>query len=145
MIRIQENNAEAGKQAIIANLIQNNAEKSPWLKAHGSGIVAHNFLAYADQQQIGGATGLVQYDWYFLELLQVDAAFQKQGVGRQLMQAVETFATDQHLTGIRLETWQFQARGFYEKLGYQVWGEIKDCPPGTITYCLEKRLISSES
>ena len=27
-----------------------------------------------------------------------------------------------------METWNFQARGFYEKNGYNVFGEIKDCP-----------------
>lgn len=45
---------------------------------------------------------------------------------------------DINQTGIRMETWDFQARGFYEKNGYNVFGEIKDCPPGTICYFLKK-------
>ena len=28
---------------------------------------------------------------------------------------------------------------FYKKLGYIVWGEFKDCPPGTIHYYLYKK------
>ena len=46
----------------------------------------------------------------------------------------------EHLTGIRMETWDFQAKGFYEKNGYSVFAEIKDCPPGTIDYYLKKEL-----
>lgn len=37
-----------------------------------------------------------------------------------------------------METWDFQAKGFYEKNGYTVFAEIKDCPPGTICYFLKK-------
>ena len=42
------------------------------------------------------------------------------------------------LVGIRMGTWNFQAKLFYEKLGYKVFGEIKDCPPNTIHYDLKK-------
>ena len=35
-------------------------------------------------------------------------------------------------------TWDFQAKEFYEKLGYEVFGKIKDCPPDTIHYDLKK-------
>lgn len=37
-----------------------------------------------------------------------------------------------------METWNFQARGFYEKNGYVVFAEIKNCPPGTVDYYLKK-------
>ena len=37
-----------------------------------------------------------------------------------------------------METWDFQARGFYEKNGYIVFAEIKNCPPRTIDYYLKK-------
>ncbi|MCH4056943.1 MAG: GNAT family N-acetyltransferase [Lactobacillaceae bacterium] len=145
MIEIRLGNNEANKKAIIKNLIANNAQKSPWLKQHGSSLTEHDFFIFADQQLIGGAVGVSQYNWYFLELLQINEAYQKQGLGRKLLLAIENFATAQNLTGIRMETWNFQARGFYEKLGYQVCGEIKDCPPGTVTYTLQKRLISIEN
>lgn len=145
MITIRQDNNENNKNTIIKNLITSNAQKSSWLKQHGSGLTERNFFAFDDQQLVGGAVGVIQYNWYFLELLQVDPAYQKQGIGRQLLTTIEDFATTKRLTGVRVETWDFQARGFYEKCGYTVWGEIKDCPPGTVTYCLQKRLTSSES
>lgn len=32
----------------------------------------------------------------------------------------EKFAIKEKLTGVRMETWNFQAKGFYEKNGYKV-------------------------
>jgi ribosomal protein S18 acetylase RimI-like enzyme len=37
-----------------------------------------------------------------------------------------------------LDTFSFQARGFYEKLGYTVFGEIENHPPGHSRFFLRK-------
>lgn len=66
--------------------------------------------------------------------------YRKRNVGTNLIRKIEEFAKVGHLTGIRMETWDFQAKGFYEKKGYSVFAEIKDCPPGTINYYLKKEL-----
>ena len=59
-------------------------------------------------------------------------------MGTNLIKKIEEFAIKEHLIGVRMETWDFQARGFYEKNGYIVFAEIKNCPPGTIDYYLKK-------
>jgi hypothetical protein len=41
---------------------------------------------------------------------------------------------------MRTETLSFQARPFYEKLGYKLFGELVDYPKGHTTYCLVKKL-----
>ena len=56
-----------------------------------------------------------------------------------LIHYIENFALEKNLlVGVRMGTWDFQAKEFYEKLGYEVFGEIKDCPPDTIHYDLKK-------
>ncbi len=55
------------------------------------------------------------------------------------MKQVEDYVKETKLIGIRLETWDFQAKGFYEKLGYNMYASIEDCPPGTINYFFKKR------
>ena len=47
------------------------------------------------------------------------------------------------MTGIWLDTFSFQARRFYEKLGYVVFGELPDYPAGHSRYFLQKRLGAS--
>jgi hypothetical protein len=41
---------------------------------------------------------------------------------------------------VKLETFSFQARGFYEKCGYKVVGQLDDCPPGQRFYWMYKAL-----
>ena len=54
-----------------------------------------------------------------------------------------------HLRGCRhayLDTFDFQALGFYQKLGYELFGHLDDYPPGHTKYFLQKRrLVDSES
>jgi hypothetical protein len=38
-----------------------------------------------------------------------------------------------------LDTFSFQARPFYEKLGYEVFGQLEDYPRGHSRYFLQKR------
>lgn len=39
-----------------------------------------------------------------------------------------------------METWNFQAKGFYEKLGDKVYATFEDCSPGMVDYFLRKRI-----
>jgi len=39
-----------------------------------------------------------------------------------------------------LDTFDFQAKGFYEKLGYTVFGVLEDCPEGHNRYYMSKKL-----
>lgn len=62
------------------------------------------------------------------------------GYGRQLLEAAEEEARTQGCRGVHLSTHSFQARPFYEKLGYQIVGEIPDHPEGYSLFFLTKAL-----
>ena len=42
-----------------------------------------------------------------------------------------------------LDTYEFQARGFYERLGYSGFGQLDDYPPGFVRYFMKKALAST--
>ncbi len=88
---------------------------------------------------IGGALGGSSYGWMVIDLLWLPQALRRDGLGRQVMLAAEREAMARHCIGIRLDTFSFQARGFYEKLGYSVFGTLPDHPPGHTRYWLAKR------
>ncbi len=52
----------------------------------------------------------------------------------------EQEARDRGYAGVFLDTFTFQARPFYERLGYSVFATIEDYPPGHSRFMLSKRL-----
>ena len=88
----------------------------------------------------GGLWGLSGFRWLFVQYLAVPPAMKGQGHGRALMLAAEEEARRLGCIGIWLDTFSFQARGFYEKLGYGVFGQIDDYPPGEARFFLSKRI-----
>ena len=63
-----------------------------------------------------------------------------QGAIDKLMAEAERYARSKGFRFMRTETVDFQAKPFYEKLGYEVFGQLADFPAGHTTYCLVKRL-----
>ena len=57
------------------------------------------------------------------------------------MQKAEQIALEHGCVGVWLDTFAFQARPFYEKLGYTCFGQIDDHPRGSARYFLQKRLV----
>lgn len=80
-------------------------------------------LKASDGGTIGGLWGRSAYEWLFIELLFIPEELRGTGLGRTLMQQAEQVARDRHCTGVWLDTFAFQALGFYQKLGYTVFGE----------------------
>ncbi|WP_109806581.1 GNAT family N-acetyltransferase [Sphingosinithalassobacter portus] len=88
----------------------------------------------------GGLWGSIGYDWMFVDLLVVPEDARGQGLGAALMAEAERIARADGCVGIRLDTFEFQARGFYEKLGFTLFGTIEDHPVGSRRYFLSKRI-----
>lgn len=89
---------------------------------------------------LGGIRACGYWNYCVLELLWLSEETRRSGVGSRLVEAFEEFAALKGFNYIRTETVSFQARPFYEKLGYTVYGELPDFPKGHTTYCLFKEL-----
>jgi GNAT superfamily N-acetyltransferase len=84
----------------------------------------------ADGKLVGGLVGLGFWNGLFIELLWIDEAARRQGIGTALMQAAETEARKKGWEVCFLSTFTFQAPEYYLKLGYEAFGELKGMPPG---------------
>jgi GNAT superfamily N-acetyltransferase len=104
---------------------------------------AHFFLQNDDGEIVGGALGDIWGDWYFLDVLWVDRPLRGQDNGGRLIAAAEQHAIARGCKGFHLDTASFQARPFYEKLGFTVFGTLEDQPVGHTHYLLSKRLRAS--
>src|SRR6516162_5303326 len=83
-----------------------------------------------DGELIGGLSGYSLYGWLCVEVLWVAEPERRQGLGRALMSEVEALALKRRCAGIYLDTFDFQAPGFYEKLGYRKYGQLSNWPGG---------------
>lgn len=100
-----------------------------------------NVILYDDEQYIQG--GLLAHTWFGtldIHYLWIDEAHRQHGTGRQLMQQAEEEARSRGCHMAVVDTLSFQARGFYEKLGYRVYGEQDGYAQRFSRYYLAKRL-----
>jgi len=56
------------------------------------------------------------------------------------MVRAEAIAADRGCVGSWLTTFTFQAQGFYEKLGYAVFGTLDNSPGDNVRIFMQKRL-----
>jgi GNAT superfamily N-acetyltransferase len=76
-----------------------------------------------------GVWGSILYGWLFLELLYVAESDRRRGLGSRLLAAVENAAREQGCMGVWLTSYAFQAPGFYQKNGYEAFGELESAAP----------------
>jgi GNAT superfamily N-acetyltransferase len=84
----------------------------------------------AANELFGGLVGLGFWNGLFIDLLWVDEPARRRGIGTALMRAAESEARERGWQVCFLSSWTFQAPGFYRRLGYEPFGELKGMPPG---------------
>lgn len=87
---------------------------------------------------IGGLWGRTAWSWLHTDLVFVPMSLRGQGHGAALVGCAEKEAIARNCRGAWVDTFSFQARGFYERLGYRVVGTIEDQPPGHSRHFLTK-------
>jgi GNAT superfamily N-acetyltransferase len=92
---------------------------------------------------IGGLEGIIGYRWLFIRWLWIDDKHRRGGVGRSLIARAEVLARKHGAIGAWVDTFSFQARPFYEKLGFRLFGTINEYPPGHKRFFLKKRFRRS--
>lgn len=108
---------------------------------HEPSLVLKNYTIKDQGTIIAGINACV-YHWgiLYVEILFVDAQYRGQGLGSTLLQKVEHEAKEMGATLVHLDTFDFQAKDFYLKYGYEIFGVLENCPPGHKRYYLKKDL-----
>lgn len=135
-IERSQNPTDEEEQAILLPLRAYNASKAGVSRQEPIALLVRD-----DSGEIlGGLYARVFYQWMFIELLSVPEQARGQGLGSQLMRMAEDVAREKECVGVWLDTFDFQAPGFYQKLGYSELGQIVDYPPGHKRLFFQKRL-----
>lgn len=89
----------------------------------GKDVESQHYLLTVEQQPVGVARVRYINDYAKIERVALLAAFQNQGLGKQLMCAIiDDLQKQSHLTKVHLSS-QTHALAFYERLGFMVCSE----------------------
>ena len=139
-----------------AEVILNESPSKEDLKVIYSGLLTFNSDAYAPPENkqlalllrdtetgetLGGLHAAWFYGWLYITMLFIPERLRGQGFGLKLLAEAEAFARSQSSAGIWLDTYSFQAPGFYERAGYHKFGELPNFPPGHSRIFYRKLLV----
>lgn len=134
-IVVPEAPTDADRAAILAGLASFNREH---VELGSTGPLAVLIKDEAGAT-VGGLWGTTIFRWLKIELLFVPERMRGASVGAAIINRAEALAAERDCIGASLDTYSFQARDFYEKLGYTLVGTIEDFPPGGARHFLQKR------
>ncbi|HEV8441815.1 MAG TPA: GNAT family N-acetyltransferase [Methylomirabilota bacterium] len=98
------------------------------------------FLKDEHEEVRGGLLGDIWGGWLRVAILWVAEGLRGHGYGQMLLAAAERRGVERGCRHVYLDTFSFQAPEFYKKLGYEVFAEVPDWPPGQTHYFLRKEL-----
>ena len=92
------------------------------------------------EEVLGGLWGLSLWGSFYIGLVVAPEDARGRGLGTQLMAQAEAEARTRGCRNLWLDTYAFQARAFYERLGFEVFGQIDGPAPMFPRWFLRKDL-----
>jgi ribosomal protein S18 acetylase RimI-like enzyme len=92
---------------------------------------------------VGGLVGATVWGWLHVTECWVAEQYRGLGWGARLLELGEREAMNRQCHHAYLDTFDFQALGFYQRLGYEVYGTLNDFPKGHTRYFVKKSLLHS--
>jgi GNAT superfamily N-acetyltransferase len=89
---------------------------------------------------LGGVIGVTFWNWLFINLMWLPEELRGKGYGQRLLEMAEEEGRKRGAQYSYLDTFSFQAPGFYQKFGYQEFGKLEEFPPGHTRYFMKKKL-----
>ncbi|MBZ5200733.1 GNAT family N-acetyltransferase [Planomicrobium chinense] len=138
-MHISKQEVQEDREFIRNKVIEHNGASLPEeQKSPKEGI---SFIARDENGEIiGGVTGTAYWGHMHIDFLWVDPEVRGQRIAEQLMKQMEEYSRTQNYSLLVVETFSFQAPGFYKKQGFQEFGVLEDHPKGHSKYFFEKRL-----
>lgn len=131
-------NSPAGA-ALVRELVAHNDRAGPAEAWAGFVLTAYGD-AEAGDKIVGGVKGYSQWGWLFISHLWVAEDRRGTGLGRELLTRAEDLGRQRGCRNAWLDTFDFQAPGFYRRNGYAEFATLADFPPGHSRFFFRKTL-----
>lgn len=145
-LRIEVGSDESREDVVTEGLVAHNQAASEMirLRFQPENLRSQPLAAYAldDDTVVGGCAASMVPVWHWLEIdtMWVDPGHRGSGLARRLLETVEERARAAGCRWAKLNTWEFQAPGFYTACGYVEYGREVDYPPGHTNILMRKDL-----
>ncbi|MDH6118415.1 GNAT family N-acetyltransferase [Kitasatospora sp. GAS204B] len=90
---------------------------------------------------LGGLTGRTSLGLLFVDLFHLPAELRGRGIGSEVLRLAEEEGRRRGCRGAVLYTITFQAPEFYQRHGWEVFGEMPCDPPGASRVFMRKNLV----
>lgn len=94
----------------------------------------------ADGAVLGGLAGSTAWGWLYVQYFWLPDGLRRRGLGSAILARAEEAARARGCHAVWLDTFSFQAPGFYLRRGYSLFGTLEDYPPGHRRCFLQKQL-----
>jgi GNAT superfamily N-acetyltransferase len=128
------------RELIDSKLVEFNKANVPFQQKDA--WIGLSFVLKDDAGNVFAGVNATLYCWkvMYVDILYVDDEHRGKGYGRLLMDKAETKAKSLGGYMSHLDTFDWQAKDFYEHQGYVVFGVLENCPPGHNRYYMKKDL-----
>lgn len=117
-----------------------NKENVPDLEAYDDEVKFFVFVRNDAKTVVGGIKASCFWNTLHIDLFWLSEACREKGMGKKLILATEDFAMENNCDKAFVETTSWQAKPFYEKMGYSLMATLKDRPKGHASHYLTKPL-----
>ncbi|WP_026476231.1 GNAT family N-acetyltransferase [Alkaliphilus transvaalensis] len=121
-------------------IVKFNLSKVPFTQE--STFVAINRVIRGKTGELIAGINSILYCWncLYIDVLWVKEEYRQCGYGAALLIEVENIAKEKGCELAHLDTFDFQAKDFYLKNGYEIFGVLEDCPSGHNRYYMKKKI-----
>ncbi|NEO32800.1 MAG: GNAT family N-acetyltransferase [Symploca sp. SIO3C6] len=92
---------------------------------------------------LGGLMGSTGFEWLYIHVLWIEEPHRNCRIGSSLVEHAERLGIQRGCRSSCLMTFSFQAKDFYDRLGYVVFGQLDDYPEGHTLYFMQKKLTTT--
>ena len=123
---------------IVDKIVEYNLSKVP-LRQEIDFLWINRIIEDVNGQIIAGVLSKM-YCWncLYVDVLWVKEEYRKDGLGSKLLKEIEKVAKEKGCHLIHMDTFDFQAKDFYIKHGYEIFGILDECPQGHKRYYMKK-------
>lgn len=132
--------SEKDSRFILDSLVAYNMEQVPEQPGRSPLDLSRKLTDESGKITAGILAGMYAWGCVYVDILWVDREHRREGLGSLLLEEVERTARANGGKLIHLDTFDFQARDFYIRHGFEEFGCLEGCPEGHCRYFLKKVL-----